>query len=69
MSFRSEMVEARTNAIDHFMGIRQAKLLTGTARALGFRWFVLERGDVVEWPSEIADHPVLEAGPFRLYEF
>jgi hypothetical protein len=69
MPFRSEMVEARTNAIDHFMGIRQPKLLTGTARALGFRWFVLERGDVVEWPPEIADHPVLEAGPFRLYEF
>lgn len=69
MPFRSEMVEARTNAIDHFMGIRQPKLITGTARALGFRWFVLQRGDQVDWPPEIADHPVLEAGPFRLYEF
>jgi len=69
MAFRSEMVEARTNAIDHFMGIRQAKLVRGTAQALGFRWFVLQRGDRVDWPPEIADHPVLEAGPFRLYEF
>ena len=69
MPFRSEMVEARTNAIDHFMGIRQPKLIIGTARALGFRWFVLERGDRVDWPAEIADHPVLDAEPFKLYEF
>ena len=69
MPFRNEMVEARTNAIDHFMGIRQPKLVVGTARALGFRWFVLERGDRVDWPAEIAEHPVLEAGPFKLYEF
>jgi hypothetical protein len=68
MPFRSDMIEARTNAIDRFMGLRQPKLIVGTARALGFRWFVLERGDQVEWPPEIADHPALEAGPFRLYE-
>jgi hypothetical protein len=69
MPFRREMLEARTNAVYHFMAIRQPKLIKGTARALGFRWFVLERGDQVDWPPEVVDHPVLEAGPFRLYEF
>jgi hypothetical protein len=56
MPFRSEMVEARTSAIYHFMAIRQPKLITGTARALGFRWFVLQRGDQVDWPPEVVDH-------------
>ena len=69
MPFRAEMVEARTNAVYHLMAIRQPKLIRGTAQALGFRWFVLERGDQVDWPSEVVDHPVFEAGPFRLYEF
>jgi len=67
--FRGEMVDTRTAAIDRFMGIRQPKLVVATARAFGFRWFVLERGDRVDWPPEIADHPVFESGPFRLYEF
>jgi len=40
-----------------------------TARTFGFRWFLLERGDRVDWPPEIADHPVLEREPFKLYEF
>jgi hypothetical protein len=69
MPFRSEMVDTRTAAIDRFMGLRQPKLIIGTARALGFRWFVLERGDRVDWPAVIASHPVLEDGPFKLYEF
>lgn len=69
MPYRGDMVEARTNAVEHLMAIRQAKLVVGTARALGIRWFVLERGDRVDWPAELADHPVLEAGPFRLYRF
>ncbi len=67
--FRGEMVDTRTAAIDHFMGLRQPKLIVATARAFGFRWFVLERGDRVDWPPQIADHPVFESGPFRLYEF
>ena len=69
MAFRSETVDARTNAIDHFMGLRRASAVTATAHAFGFRWFVLERGDRVDWPPEIADHPAFEAGPFKLYEF
>jgi hypothetical protein len=69
MPYRSDMVEARTAAIDRVMGIREPKLLVGTARAFGLRWFVLERGDRVDWPAQVVDNPVFEAGPFRLYEF
>jgi hypothetical protein len=69
MPFRSEMVEARSSAIDHFMTLRKPKAVAATAHAFGFRWFVLERGERVEWPSEILDHPALESGPFKLYEF
>lgn len=69
MDFRSDMLEARSNAIDHFMGIRQAKLVSATARALGFRWFVLHPGDRVDWPREVANSPAVQIGPFRIYEF
>jgi hypothetical protein len=69
MPFRSDVVDVRTAAIERFMQIRQPKLVTATARALGFRWFVLERGDRVDWPPEITNKPVLTSGSFTLYEF
>jgi hypothetical protein len=69
MPFRSEIVEQRAVAIDRFMGIRQPKLVVATARTLGFRWFVLEPGDRVDWPAQIANNPAFQMGPFRLYEF
>ncbi|MEO6603820.1 MAG: hypothetical protein ABIQ16_28310 [Polyangiaceae bacterium] len=69
MPYRSEMVDIRSAAINRLMGLRQAELIVGTARALNIRWFVLERGDQIEWPPVIASHPVLEDGPFTLYEF
>jgi hypothetical protein len=66
--FRADIVEARTDAIGQFMEIRQARAVRPTARAFGFRWFVLERGDRVAWPAEIANKSVLNTGPFKLYE-
>jgi len=69
MPYRSDMIEVRAAAIDRFMGIRQPKTIVATARTLGFRWFLLEPGDRVDWPAEILDHPAFKAGPFRLYEF
>jgi hypothetical protein len=69
MPFRAEIVETRTAAVDRFMRLRQPTAIRATARAFGFRWFVLERGDRVDWPPEIADQPVLETGAFKLYEF
>jgi len=69
MPFRGELIETRTNAIDHFMGLRRAHAVVATARTLGFRWFLLEPGDQVDWPAEIVNKPAFETGPFRLYEF
>jgi len=69
MPYRSDMVEVRTAAIDRFMGLRQPKLITATARALGFRWFLLEPGDRVDWPPEITQNPAFKSGPYTLYQF
>jgi hypothetical protein len=69
MPFRGEELAARTAAIDRLMLLREPKLVVGTARAYGIRWFVLQKGSRVAWPPEIADHPVFESGPFRVYEF
>ena len=69
MPYHSDTVEQRAAAIDRFMGIRQPKLVAATARALGFRWFLLEPGDRVDWPAQIANSPAFQMGPFRLYEF
>jgi hypothetical protein len=68
MPFRAEVVEARTGVVDRFMRLRQPKAITATAHAFGFRWFLLEPGDRVYWPTEIANEPVMESGPFKLYE-
>jgi len=69
MPFRAELIDERTAAIDRFMALRQPQAIRATARALGFHWFLLEPGDRLAWPSEIADAPVLQTGPFKLYEF
>jgi hypothetical protein len=69
MPFRADLVEARTEAIDRFLRLRQPDAVRATARGFGFRWFVLQQGDPIRWPEEIADHPVLEAGSLKLYDF
>jgi len=68
MAFRGDMVAARTAAVDRLMGLRDGKLVVGTARAFGLRWFVLQRGNRVHWPPEVGE-PVFEQGGFRIYEF
>jgi hypothetical protein len=68
MPFRGEMVAARTTAVDRLMGLQEPKLVVGTARTYGLRWFVLHRGNRVNWPPD-AVSPVFETGPFTVYEF
>jgi hypothetical protein len=68
MPYRSDMVEVRTAAIDRLMVLTDPKLVVATARAYGIRWFILHRGNRVNWPKDVIP-PVLEAGPFTLYEF
>ncbi len=69
MPFRGEMVAARTAAVDRLMGLRLPGLVVGTARAYGIRWFILQKGNRVHWPPQLADHPVFERGRFAVYEF
>jgi hypothetical protein len=69
MPFRADVVATRTAAIDRLMAMEQTRLVRGTARAFGIRWFVLHRGNKVNWPPELADRPVLETGNFKIYEF
>ena len=65
----ADQVQARADAIEQFMALRDAKAVAATARRLGFRWFLLDRGDRVDWPDEIVDRPVFELGGYRLYQF
>jgi hypothetical protein len=66
--FRADVVAARTSAIDRLMTLHDPKLVVATARTFGLRWFILHRGNRVNWsPAEL--RPVLRAGPFTLYEF
>jgi hypothetical protein len=67
MPFRADMVAARTSAVDRLMELRAPKLVVGTARAYGLRWFVLHRGNRVNWPPDVL-RPVFEKGPFTVYE-
>lgn len=69
MPFRSEMIDERAQAIDDFMGLREASAVAPKARELGFQWFLLQPGDRVDWPAEVTDNPALKVGPFRLYHF
>jgi hypothetical protein len=68
MPYRGEMVATRTAAIDRLMGLSQPKLVVGTARAFGIRWFVLQHGNPVKWPPRTAK-VAFQEGPFTVYEF
>jgi hypothetical protein len=69
MPYRSEMIATRTAAVDRIMLMRMPKLVVGTARAYGIRWFIRQGGDRVNWPPELADDPALRDGPFTVYDF
>jgi hypothetical protein len=68
MPFRADMVAKRTAAIDRLMSLDNPKLVVGTARVYGIRWFILQKGNRVNWPSKVLK-PVFEVGPFTVYEF
>ncbi len=68
MPFRGDMVATRSTAINRLMRLEQSKLVLGTARAYGLRWFVLHKGNSVKWPPEIADKPAFEDGSLTVYD-
>jgi hypothetical protein len=69
MSYNSERVEQRADAIEHFMQLRDSAAVTATAREIGLRWFLLNPSDRVDWPAEIASQPAFELDGYRLYRF
>ncbi len=69
MPYRSEMVAARSTAIDRLMLLRLPQLVVGTARAFGIRWFVGRQGNRFNWPPGLVDKPVFTAAPFIVYDF
>jgi hypothetical protein len=69
MPYRAEMVAKRSAAVDRLMLLRQPKLVVGTARAFGIRWFVRQGGDRVNWPPELKENPAFEVGSFTVYDF
>ena len=69
MSYHSDWIEQRVDAIEHFMELGDSAAVAGTARQLGLRWFLLNPGDEVRWPAEIASRPAFEQGGYKLYRF
>jgi hypothetical protein len=65
----ADEVQARADAIEQFMALRDSNAVAATARKLGFRWFLLHRGDRVDWPEAIANRPVFELNGYKLYRF
>jgi hypothetical protein len=65
----ADQVQARADAIEQLMALRDADTVVATARKLGFRWFLLNPGDRVDWPEAIVDRPAFELGGYRLYRF
>lgn len=68
MPFRAELIDSRSAIIDRFMGMSRATAISATAHAFGFRWFVHQRGDTLEWPEAVTNKAVLATGPLTLYD-
>jgi len=69
MHYNSDRVEERVDAIERFMQLRDSAAVADAARRFGLRWFLLNPGDKVEWPEEIATRPAFELDGYRLYQF
>src|SRR6185369_1006476 len=46
-----------------------AAAITAAAQRIGLRWFLLNPGDQLAWPAELAQRPVFELGGYKLYRF
>ena len=66
--FRAELIESRSAIVDRLLRMRRSKSISAAAHAFGFRWFVHQRGDRLDWPEEVTNSAVLSRGPLTLYE-
>jgi len=69
ISYNSEQVEARAEAIENLMQLHNPDAIAATARKFGLRWFLLTPSDRVRWPEAIAGRPAFELDGYRLYRF
>jgi len=69
MSYNGDLLQRRIASIESFMELRDAASIAATAQQLGLRWFLLDPGDQIRWPDEIAQRPAFERDGYRLYRF
>jgi len=69
MTYNGDLLRQRMTFIEKLMDLRDAAAVRAAARQIGLRWFLLEPGDQIAWPAEIAQHPAFELAGYRLYRF
>jgi hypothetical protein len=69
MSYNGDLLLRRIASVESFMELRDATAIATTAQQLGLRWFLLDPGDQIRWPDEIARRPVFELDGYRVYRF
>jgi hypothetical protein len=67
MRHNSDLLDRRIDVVDRLVHLRSARAVASTARAIGLHWFLLEPSSTVEWPDELAGHPMFELDGYRLY--
>jgi len=69
VSYNGDLLQRRIASVESFMDLHDAAAVSATARELGLRWFLLNPGDQIAWPSDIAQRPAFELNGYRLYRF
>jgi hypothetical protein len=69
ISYNSELVEEREEAVDKLMQLGDRAAIAAAARELGLRWFLLEPSSQVKWPEEMVNRPAFELDGYKLYGF
>jgi hypothetical protein len=69
ISTHLDLLQQRIAFVERFMELRDAPTIVATAQQIGLRWFLLDPGDQIAWPAEIAERPIFELGGYRLYRF
>jgi hypothetical protein len=69
MSTNGDLLQQRIASVERFMDLHDAAAIGAAAHQIGVRWFLLDPGDQVRWPAEMAQRPVFELDGYRLYRF
>jgi hypothetical protein len=69
IDYHLDLLQQRIAFVERLMELRDAAAISATAQQIGLRWFLLDPGDQIAWPAEIAERPTFELGGYRLYRF